>query len=63
MAWTILMKFYGFIVVSIPNNMATTILIKSGGFIVHSKPGSMTLSAFSEKMHEIRKLYKLREDK
>ena len=43
--------------------MDPTILIKFCEFIVHSKPSNMTLSAFPQKMHEIRKLYKLREDK
>ena len=49
--------------ISIFSKMAPTILIKFCEFIVHSKPSSVTLSAFPGKMHEIRKLYKLREDK
>ena len=49
--------------ISIFSKMAPTSLIKFSEFIVHSKPSNMTLSALSEKMHEIRKLYKFREDK
>ena len=36
--------------------MVPTILITFSGFIVHSKPNIMTLSAFSEKIPETRKI-------
>ena len=38
------------------SKMISTILIKFCGFIAHSKPNNMTLLAFPEKIHQIRKI-------